>query len=89
MNMCRPCSAALQSTKVALGEITVRLREDEYDMHSLPSDLKMSFLIMAEMARMMHLPGLDRDIEALVKAFMDQVEPLHADLSDIAMGVNQ
>jgi hypothetical protein len=56
-------------------------------MRSFPSDLRMSFMVMAEMARMMHLPGLDRDIEALSKAFMLQVEPLHADLSDIALGV--
>jgi hypothetical protein len=49
----------------------------------------MSFLIMAEMARMMHLRGLDSDIEALAKAFMDQVEPLHADLSEIALGVQR
>jgi hypothetical protein len=89
MNMCRLCSAALQSTRTALGEITGRLREDEYDMHSLPSDLNMSFKIMAEMARMMHLPGLDNDIEALAKAFMVQVEPLHADLSEIALEVKK
>ena len=87
MKMCRPCSEALESTRTALEEITARLREDEYDMHSFPSDLRMSFLIMAEMARMMHLRGLDNDIEALAKAFMDQVEPLHADLSDITLGV--
>ena len=87
--MCRPCSVALESTRTALGEITGRLREDEYDMHSFPSDLRMSFMIMAEMARMMHLPGLDSDIEALAKAFMGQVEPLHADLSDIALGVQR
>ena len=41
--MCRPCSAALESTRTALEEITARLREDEYDMHSFPSDLQMSF----------------------------------------------
>ncbi len=87
--MCRPCSAALESTRTALGEITGRLREDEYDMHSLPSDLRMSFMVMAEMARMMHLPGLDSDIEALAKAVMSQVEPLHADLSDIALEVKK
>jgi len=87
LKMCRPCSEALQSTRTALGEITARLREDEYNMHSFPSDLQMSFLIMAEMARMMHLPGLDNDIEALAKAVMSQVEPLHADLSEIALGV--
>jgi len=87
MKMCRPCSAALGSTRTALEESTSRLREDEYDMHSIPSDLRMSFLIMAEMARMMHLRGLDNDIEALARAFMDQVEPLHADLSEIALGV--
>ena len=87
MRMCRPCSVALQSTRTALGEITGRLREDEYNMHSFPSDLRMSFMIMAEMARMMHLPGLDNDIEALAKAVMDQVEPLNADLSEIALGV--
>jgi hypothetical protein len=85
--MCRPCSAAVESTRTALGEITDRLKEDEYEMHSLPSDLRMSFMVMAEMARMMHLPGLDRDIEALAKAFLLQVEPLHADLSDIALEV--
>jgi hypothetical protein len=85
--MCRPCSEALESTRTALEEITARLREDEYDMHSFPSDLQMSFKILAEMARMMHLRGLDNDIEALAKAFMDQVEPLHADLSDITLGV--
>ena len=89
MKMCRPCSEALESTRTALEEITARLREDEYDMHSFPSDLRMSFLIMAEMARMMHLRGLDNDIEALAKAFMDQVEPLHADLSDITLGVHR
>ena len=89
MKMCRPCSAALESTKTALGEITGRLREDEYDMHSFPSDLRMSFMIMAEMARMMCLPGLDNDIEALAKAFMGQVEPLSADLSEIALGVHR
>ena len=38
--MCRPCSVALESTRTALGEITGRLREDEYDMHSFPSDLR-------------------------------------------------
>jgi len=85
--MCRLCSAALDSTRTALGEITGRLREDEYDMHSFPSDLRMSFKILAEMARMMHLPGIDRDIEDLAKAFMVQVEPLHADLSEIALEV--
>jgi hypothetical protein len=89
MKMCRPCSEALQSTRTALGEITARLREDEYDMHSFPSDLRMSFLIMAEMARMMHLRGLDNDIEALARAFMDQLEPLHADLSDITLEVQR
>jgi hypothetical protein len=87
--MCRLCSAALESTRTALDEITGRLREDEYDMHSLPSDLRMSFMVIAEMARMMHLPGIDSDIEALAKAFMVQVEPLHADLSDIALGVQR
>jgi len=87
--MCRPCSVALESTRTALEEITARLREDEYDMHSFPSDLQMSFLIMAEMARMMHLPGLDNDIEALARAFMDQLEPLHADLSDITLEVQR
>ncbi|MEI6104323.1 MAG: hypothetical protein WCP70_10300 [Methanothrix sp.] len=87
MRMCRLCSAALDSTRTALGEITGRLREDEYDMHSFPSDLRMSFKILAEMARMMHLPGIDRDIEDLAKAFMVQVEPLHADLSEIALEV--
>ena len=89
MKMCRPCSVALESTKTALGEITGRLREDEYDMHSFPSDLRMSFMILAEMARMMCLPGLDNDIEALAKAFMGQVEPLSADLSEIALGVHR
>lgn len=89
MRMCRPCSEALESTMTALEEITARLREDEYDMHSFPSDLRMSFLIMAEMARMMHLPGLDCDIEALAKAFMDQVELPHADLSDITLEVQR
>ena len=87
--MCRPCSEALQSTRTALGEITARLREDEYNMHSFPSDLQMSFMIMAEMARMMHLSGLDNDIESLAKAVMSQVEPLHADLSEIALGVHR
>ena len=100
MRMCRPCSAALESTRTALGEITGRLREDEYDMRSVPSDLRMSFMVMAEMARMMHLQGLDSDIEDLSKAikglpgyiglevaFMDQVEPLHADLSEKCLGV--
>ncbi len=85
--MCRLCSAALESTRTALDEITGRLREDEYDMHSLPSDLRMSFMVMAEMARMMHLPGLDNDIEVLAKAFMVLVEPLHADLSAITLEV--
>ena len=89
MKMCRPCSEALQSTRTALVEITGRLREDEYDMHSFPSDLQMSFKILAEMARMMHLPGLDNDIEALAKAFMDQVGPIHPDLSKIALGVHR
>jgi len=89
LRMCRPCSVALESTRTALEEITARLREDEYDMHSFPSDLQMSFLIMAEMARMMHLPGLDNDIEALARAFMDQLEPLHADLSDITLEVQR
>jgi len=79
----------LESTRTALGEIAGRLREDEYDMHSFPSDLKMSFMVMAEMARMMHLPGLESDIETLSRAFMDQVEPLHADLSDITLGVQR
>ena len=46
-------------------------------------------MILAEMARMMHLPGLDSDIEALARAFLDQVEPLPADLSDIALGVQR
>jgi len=89
LKICRLCSAAVDSTRTALGEITDHLREDEYDMHSLPSDLKMSFMVMAEMARMMHLPGLDRDIETLAKAFMDQVEPLHADISDIVLEVKK
>ena len=89
MKMCRPCSAALESTRTALGEITARLREDEYDMHSFPSDLQMSFKILAEMACMMQLRGLNSDIEDLAKAFMDQVEPLHADLSDITLGVQR
>ncbi|MCK9565399.1 MAG: hypothetical protein M0Q43_05050 [Methanothrix sp.] len=89
MKMCRLCSAALDSTRIALGEITDRLREDEYDMHSLPSDLRMSFMVMAEMARMMHLPGLDSDIEGLAKAVMSQVEPLHDDLSVIALEVKK
>jgi hypothetical protein len=89
VNMCRLCCAALQSTRTALGEVTGRLREDEYDMHSFPSDLRMSFKILAEMARMMHLHGLDNDIEALAKAFMVQVEPLHADLSEIALEVKK
>ncbi len=87
MKMCRPCSEALESTRTALEEITARLREDEYDMHSFPSDLQMSFKILAEMACMMQLRGLNSDIEDLAKAFMDQVEPLHADLSDITLGV--
>ena len=39
MRMCRPCSAALESTRTALGEITGRLREDEYDVHSFPQIL--------------------------------------------------
>jgi hypothetical protein len=56
-------------------------------MHGFPSDLQMSFKVMAEMARMMHLPGLDSDIEALAKAVISQVEPLHADLSEITLGV--
>jgi hypothetical protein len=89
LKMCRPCSEALECTRIALGEVAARLRADEYDMHSFPSDLKMSFMVMAEMARMMHLPGLDKDIDALAKAFMDQVEPLHLDLSDIAQVVQR
>jgi hypothetical protein len=72
-----------------LEEIASRLRADEYDMRSFPSDLRMSFMVLAEMARMMHLPGLDRDIETLAKAFMDQVEPLHADISDIVLEVKK
>jgi hypothetical protein len=89
LKMCRPCSAALESTRTALEEITARLQEDEYDMHSFPSDLQMSFKILAEMACMMQLRGLDSDIETLAEAFMDQVEPLHADLSDITLGVQR
>ncbi len=89
MRMCRSCSAALESTRTALGEITGRLQEDDYNMHSFPSDLQMSFKVMAEMVRMMHLPGLDSDIEDLARAFMVQVEPLHADLSEIALGVQR
>jgi hypothetical protein len=79
----------LQSTRTALGEVTGRLRADEYDRHSIPTDLRMSFKILAEMARMMHLTGLDNDIEALARAFLDLVEPLPASLSDIAPGVQR
>ena len=63
--MCRPCSVALEAARAGLSEITGRLREDEYDRKSLPADLRCSFMILAELARMMHLPGLDGDIEAL------------------------
>jgi len=89
LKMCRPCSEALGSTRTALEEIASRLRADEYDMRSFPSDLRMSFMVLAEMARMMHLPGLDKDIAALAKAFMDQVEPLHADISDLILEVKK
>ena len=85
--MCRPCSAALQSTRTSLAEITGRLREDEYDRKSLPADLRCSFKILAELARMMHLPGLDGDIEALAGALLDQVEPIPEDLLYIALEV--
>ena len=79
--MCRPCSEAIESTKIALEEVTGRLKADEYDIHSFPTDLKMSFKILAEMTRMMHLP-VNKDIEALSRAVMDIVEPLHKDLCD-------
>ena len=89
MRMCRPCSAALQSTRTSLAEITGRLREDEYDRKSLPADLRCSFKILAELARMMHLPGLDGDIEALAGALLDQVEPIPEDLLYIALEVKR
>jgi hypothetical protein len=41
------------------------------------------------MARMMHLPELDREIEALAKAILDQVEPLNADLAESALEVRR
>lgn len=89
MRMCRPCFAALQSTRTSLAEITARLREDEYDRKSLPADLRSSFMILAELARMMHLPGLDGDIEALAGALLDQVEPIPEDLLYIALEVKR
>ena len=89
MRMCRPCSAALQSTRTSLAEITGRLREDEYDSKSLPADLRSSFMILAELARMMHLPGLDGDIEALAGALLDQVDPIPEDLLYIALEVKR
>ena len=89
MNMCRPCSAALETTRTSLAEITGWLRQDEYDRQSLPSDLRASFMILAEMARMMHLPGLDSDIKALAGALLDQVEPFQVDLSDNALEVKR
>ena len=89
MNMCRPCSAALEAARAGLSEITGRLREDEYDRKSLPADLRSSFMILAEMARMMHLSGLDSDIKALAGALLDQVEPFQVDLSDNALEVKR
>lgn len=85
--MCRLSSQAVESTRTALQEVSDRLRADEYDIHSLPVDLHQSFHILAELARMMHLPELDRDIEVLSRAVLDQVEPLHADLGEAAIGV--
>jgi len=87
--MCRPCSAALQSTRTSLAEITGRLRQDEYDRKSLPSDLRASFMVLAGMARMMHLSGLDSDIKALAGALLDQVESFQVDLSDNALEVKR
>jgi len=89
LNMCRPCSAALETTRTSLAEITGRLRQDEYDWQSLPSDLRASFMILAEMDRMMHLPGLDSDIKALAVALLDQVEPIPEDLFYIALEVKR
>ena len=89
MRMCRPCSAALETTRTSLAEITGRLREDEYDRKCLPADLRSSFMILAELARMMHLPGLDGDIEALAGAILDQVEPIPDDLLYIALEVKR
>lgn len=89
MSMCRPCSAALESARAGLSEIIGRLREDEYDRKSLPSDLRSSLMILAEMARMMHLSGLDSDIEALAGALLDQVEPIPEDLFYIALEVKR
>ena len=83
MKMCRPCALAVQSTSDALHEISDRLLADEYDIHSLPVDLSQSFHILAELARMMHLPELDRDIEILSRAVLNQVEPLNIDLTEI------
>lgn len=89
MRMCRPCSAALEAARAGLSEITGRLREDEYDRKSLPADLRSSFMVLAELARMMHLPGLDGDIEALAGALLDQVEPIPEDLFYIALEVKR
>ena len=89
MKMCRPCSAALETTRTSLAEITGRLRQDEYDRQSLPSDLRASFMVLAEMARMMHLSGLDSDIKALAGALLDQVEPIPEDLLYIALEVKR
>jgi len=87
--MCRPCSEALASTRACLREISDRLNGDEYDIHNLPVDLCLSFKVLAEMARMMRFPELDREIEALAKAILDQVEPLNADLAEDAQEVRR
>jgi hypothetical protein len=79
----------LESTKAALREISGRLSGDEYDIHNLPVDLCLSFKVLAEMARMMRLPELDREIEALAKAILDQVEPLNADLAESTQEVRR
>ncbi len=86
--MCRLCSQTVESTRASLQEISDRLSADEYDIHSLPVDLRLSFHALAELARTMHLSDLDRDIEALSRAVLDQVEPLHADLLEAASGVH-
>ena len=87
--MCRPCSVALEAARAGLSEIKSRLREDEYDRKSLPADLRCSFKILGELARMMHLPGLDGEIEALAGALLDQVEPIPEDLLYIALEVKR
>ncbi len=87
--MCRPCSAALESTTSALQEISDRIKGEDYDIHNLPVDICLSFKIMAEMARMMHLPELDRNIEALARSILDHVESLNAELAESAPEVHR